>query len=273
MLLPDLPLEHTGQTELYTIAERIRRRVSELSVVVDTPDGPLTIGGLSISVGGATYPTDGASLEQVMQAANAALSAAKRAGRNVVRGFGSTPPPGPRRLPLSRGHGGWKAHRSRVRRLIPCPCCDPSAVRSTSTLCPGPTHHPGPEIREFLVAKVSRTGGHLGPNLGVVELPSPCTASSSPPGPIVFDTGHQAYVHKMLTGRQEGSTRSARRAACRATPARPSRARRGRELATPPRRSPTPTAWPRPTACVGRSGTSSRSSATARSPAVCAGRR
>ncbi len=81
-------------------------------MVVDTPDGPLTIGGLSISVGGATYPTDGASLEQVMQVADAALYAAKRAGRNVVRHRAHAPrPPRPRRLPLSGGHGGWKAHR------------------------------------------------------------------------------------------------------------------------------------------------------------------
>ena len=60
------------------------------------------------------------------------------------------------------------------------------------------------EIREFLVAAVSRTGGHLGPNLGVVELSVAMhRIFDSPRDRIVFDTGHQAYVHKMLTGRRE----------------------------------------------------------------------
>ncbi|QNG21354.1 1-deoxy-D-xylulose-5-phosphate synthase [Rhodococcus triatomae] len=58
------------------------------------------------------------------------------------------------------------------------------------------------EIREFLVQKVSATGGHLGPNLGVVELTLALHRTfDSPRDPIVFDTGHQAYVHKILTGR------------------------------------------------------------------------
>ncbi|MFL0446158.1 1-deoxy-D-xylulose-5-phosphate synthase [Corynebacterium xerosis] len=58
------------------------------------------------------------------------------------------------------------------------------------------------EIREFLVEKVSATGGHLGPNLGVVELTMALhRVFDSPTDPIIFDTGHQAYVHKMLTGR------------------------------------------------------------------------
>src|SRR5688572_15244932 len=61
------------------------------------------------------------------------------------------------------------------------------------------------EIRDFLVAKVSRTGGHLGPNLGVVELTLALhRVFESPKDRILFDTGHQAYVHKMLTGRQDG---------------------------------------------------------------------
>jgi len=58
------------------------------------------------------------------------------------------------------------------------------------------------EIRDFLVAKVSATGGHLGPNLGVVELTIALhRVFSSPDDVILWDTGHQAYVHKMLTGR------------------------------------------------------------------------
>ena len=58
------------------------------------------------------------------------------------------------------------------------------------------------EIREFLVSTVARTGGHLGPNLGVVELTLALhRVFDSPRDAIVFDTGHQAYVHKMVTGR------------------------------------------------------------------------
>jgi 1-deoxy-D-xylulose-5-phosphate synthase len=59
------------------------------------------------------------------------------------------------------------------------------------------------EIRDFLVAAVSRTGGHLGPNLGVVELTIALhRVFDSPRDPIIWDTGHQAYVHKLLTGRR-----------------------------------------------------------------------
>jgi 1-deoxy-D-xylulose-5-phosphate synthase len=60
------------------------------------------------------------------------------------------------------------------------------------------------EIRHFLVAEVSKTGGHLGPNLGVVELTLAIhRVFDSPRDAIVFDTGHQTYVHKLLTGRQD----------------------------------------------------------------------
>ena len=64
------------------------------------------------------------------------------------------------------------------------------------------------EIRDFLVANVSRTGGHLGPNLGAVELTIAIhRAFDSPRDRVVWDTGHQSYVHKMLTGRQAGFER------------------------------------------------------------------
>ncbi|MEV4246322.1 1-deoxy-D-xylulose-5-phosphate synthase [Streptosporangium canum] len=64
------------------------------------------------------------------------------------------------------------------------------------------------EIRRFLVDKVSATGGHLGPNLGAVELSIALhRVFASPRDAIVFDTGHQAYVHKILTGRQGGFDR------------------------------------------------------------------
>jgi 1-deoxy-D-xylulose-5-phosphate synthase len=61
------------------------------------------------------------------------------------------------------------------------------------------------EIRDFLVDAVARTGGHLGPNLGVVELTIAVhRVFDSPRDAVVWDTGHQAYVHKLLTGRQDG---------------------------------------------------------------------
>jgi 1-deoxy-D-xylulose-5-phosphate synthase len=60
------------------------------------------------------------------------------------------------------------------------------------------------EIRDFLVRTVSRTGGHLGPNLGAVELTIALhRVFDSPHDRVIFDTGHQAYVHKILTGRQQ----------------------------------------------------------------------
>ncbi|WP_435240957.1 1-deoxy-D-xylulose-5-phosphate synthase [Streptomyces cucumeris] len=62
------------------------------------------------------------------------------------------------------------------------------------------------EIREFLITAVARTGGHLGPNLGVVELSIALhRVFDSPVDRILWDTGHQSYVHKLLTGRQDFS--------------------------------------------------------------------
>src|ERR1022692_4179046 len=64
------------------------------------------------------------------------------------------------------------------------------------------------EIREFLIEAVSRNGGHLGPNLGVVELAIALhRVFDSPADQIVWDTGHQSYVHKLLTGRMDGFAR------------------------------------------------------------------
>ena len=58
------------------------------------------------------------------------------------------------------------------------------------------------EIRTFLIEKVSKSGGHLGPNLGVVELTMAIHRTfDSPRDVILFDTGHQSYVHKIVTGR------------------------------------------------------------------------
>lgn len=63
------------------------------------------------------------------------------------------------------------------------------------------------EIREYLVSSVSKTGGHLGPNLGVVEISIAMhRVFESPKDSFIFDTGHQSYVHKLLTGRKDFST-------------------------------------------------------------------
>ena len=60
------------------------------------------------------------------------------------------------------------------------------------------------EIRRFLVDNVSRTGGHLASNLGVVELTLALhRAMDTPRDRIIFDVGHQSYVHKLVTGRRE----------------------------------------------------------------------
>lgn len=76
------------------------------------------------------------------------------------------------------------------------------------TLAPHELLQLSDEIRKFLVTKVSRSGGHLGPNLGVVELTLAVhRVFDSPRDPIIFDTGHQSYVHKIVTGRSEGFDR------------------------------------------------------------------
>jgi len=77
------------------------------------------------------------------------------------------------------------------------------------------------EIREFLITKVAKTGGHLGPNLGVVELTLALhRVFDSPQDKFVFDTGHQSYVHKMVTGRQEGFDRLKQRGGLTGYPSR-----------------------------------------------------
>jgi 1-deoxy-D-xylulose-5-phosphate synthase len=77
------------------------------------------------------------------------------------------------------------------------------------------------EIRDALVGAVAKTGGHLGPNLGCVELTIALhRVFESPREPIVFDTGHQAYVHKMLTGRVEGFERLRQRGGLSGYPSR-----------------------------------------------------
>ncbi|WP_295837528.1 1-deoxy-D-xylulose-5-phosphate synthase [uncultured Microbacterium sp.] len=78
--------------------------------------------------------------------------------------------------------------------------------RDLDDLTPDQLRQLAAEVRSFLVENVARTGGHLGPNLGVVELTIALhKVFDSPSDPIIFDTGHQSYVHKMLTGRQDFS--------------------------------------------------------------------
>ena len=63
----------------------------------------------------------------------------------------------------------------------------------------------GQEIRQFLIEKISRTGGHLASNLGVVELTMAIhLVFDLPKDKIIWDVGHQSYTHKILTGRKDG---------------------------------------------------------------------
>ena len=104
----------------------------------------------------------------------------------------------------------------------PCRYCDRSGAPKIS----GPSRPKqlpalAAEIRDALVTSVAKTGGHLGPNLGCVELTIALhRVFDSPREPIVFDTGHQAYVHKMLTGRVEGFERLRQRGGLSGYPSR-----------------------------------------------------
>ncbi|WP_375384318.1 1-deoxy-D-xylulose-5-phosphate synthase [uncultured Microbacterium sp.] len=81
-----------------------------------------------------------------------------------------------------------------------------SGPRDLDALSIRELHELAEEIRGFLIENVSKTGGHLGPNLGVVELTIALhRVFDSPNDPVIFDTGHQSYVHKLLTGRQDFS--------------------------------------------------------------------
>jgi 1-deoxy-D-xylulose-5-phosphate synthase len=78
--------------------------------------------------------------------------------------------------------------------------------RDLDRLAPEQLNQLAAEIRTFLVDAVSKTGGHLGPNLGVVELTIALhRVFESPQDKVLLDTGHQSYVHKLLTGRQDFS--------------------------------------------------------------------
>jgi diguanylate cyclase (GGDEF)-like protein len=95
-------LEGSGTAELEAVAERIRRRVAEMRVEIPTPDGPLSVMGLSISVGCAVSSVEGGDLRDLLQVADKALYAAKGAGRNAVR-MGNALLARSQLLPLSQG--------------------------------------------------------------------------------------------------------------------------------------------------------------------------
>ena len=102
------------------------------------------------------------------------------------------------------------------------------------------------EIRAFLIDKVSRTGGHLGPNLGVVELTIALhRVFDSPHDPIIFDTGHQSYVHKILTGRANGFEKLRQRGGLSGYPSRAESVHDWVETPTLRPRCLGPRAWPR----------------------------
>jgi diguanylate cyclase (GGDEF)-like protein len=107
VLMPDLRPGPDTREELRAVAERLRERVARLAVRVDTTDGPLTVAGLTVSVGGACVPADGTDLDQILKAADAALYAAKRGGRNTVRIAGPAEIPAPR----AGGSAGLRAVR------------------------------------------------------------------------------------------------------------------------------------------------------------------
>jgi len=97
-----------GPAELEAVAERIRRRVADLRVEIPTPDGPLTVRGLSVSVGCAVMPDGGAELRDLLEVADRALYAAKHAGRNAVR-MGTTSIGRPALLPVNARADGADA--------------------------------------------------------------------------------------------------------------------------------------------------------------------
>jgi diguanylate cyclase (GGDEF)-like protein len=84
VLLPSTDTED-GRVAAVAVAERIRRRVADIQVDVPDSSGAVVVDNLTVSIGGASFPTDGADLGQLLEVADTAMYAAKRAGRNTVR--------------------------------------------------------------------------------------------------------------------------------------------------------------------------------------------
>ena len=102
------------------------------------------------------------------------------------------------------------------------------------------------EIRALIVESVTRSGGHLGSNLGIVEVTIALhRVFDSPRDIMLWDTGHQAYVHKMLTGRAPGFTHLRDADGLSGYPSRAESEHDWIEKAMPRRSSAMPTAWPR----------------------------
>src|ERR1022692_3172180 len=96
-----------------------------------------------------------------------------------------------------------------------------SGPRDLKEMSPDQLSQLAAEIRDFLIQAVSRNGGHLGPNLGVVELTIALhRVFDSPVDRILFDTGHQSYVHKLLTGRRAAFDRLRQRGGISGYPSR-----------------------------------------------------
>ena len=112
-------------------------------------------------------------------------------------------------LRTGAAHPGWDAHGQSA----PDEALTPESLRGLTparlrAMDPAALGRLAAEIRRFLVSSVSETGGHLGSNLGAVELSIALhRVFDSPTDSIVWDTGHQAYVHKLVTGRAEGFPR------------------------------------------------------------------
>jgi diguanylate cyclase (GGDEF)-like protein len=98
ILLPGHEGAAYDRAELEVVADRIRCRIDALRVEIATPDGPLTVDDLSVSIGGARFPHDAGDLDRLLEVADSALYAAKRAGRNAVRW-------GPHQHPDQHGDG------------------------------------------------------------------------------------------------------------------------------------------------------------------------
>ena len=101
------------------------------------------------------------------------------------------------------------------------------------------------EVRAFILDTVSKLGGHLASSLGATDITVALHyAFETPKDRLVWDTGHQTYAHKILTGRRDRMAPSANSAACQAFSNASSRNTTRSARVTPPRRSPQRSAWP-----------------------------